>query len=477
MSVSIPIHLQFNDEEKNRVATLFKEGKTQAQIGTILNKPRRTIGKLLKYLKLSRTTKEAAELVVKSPLDEPHIIENIREWRSNYTLSEIAKRLGSSISAIDRICKKYSIELPQNYDLLQSKRIKNAWTNEKKLLASIDSIKRVTPDLRRRLSDSSKKLWQNGRYRNIQSEHRSKQSWAISSLQTHLYEMLDDLGVGYFREYDDRPNDPETVIGPYNFDCSIPRVGKPTLLIECHGDYWHSLGKAILKDEQKESYIVNNFAGQYELKCLWEHEFKCRDKVLESLKYWLGIAKLELIKFNFSDVSISVIDVKTANKLLEKYHYLNGCGRGGLIYGVYLADKLIAVCAFSSLIRQNLPYDKKTTRELSRFCIHPKYQARNFGSWIISKCMKLLPSNISTVISYCDTTFNHDGALYKASNFVFDGSVRPDYWYVNADKWVMHKKTLYQHAVKMSMSENDYALKHNYKRVYGTEKLRFMYKR
>ncbi len=45
MSAPIPIHLQFNDEEKNRVATLFKEGKTQAQISTILNKLRR-LGKV-----------------------------------------------------------------------------------------------------------------------------------------------------------------------------------------------------------------------------------------------------------------------------------------------------------------------------------------------------------------------------------------------------------------------------------------------
>jgi len=103
MSAPIQIHLQFNDEEKNRVTVLFKEGKTQAEISTIFNKPRRTIGKLLKYLKLSRTNKEAAKLAVKSPLDESHIVENIRKLRSNYTLSEIAKRLG--LNGIGGLCK------------------------------------------------------------------------------------------------------------------------------------------------------------------------------------------------------------------------------------------------------------------------------------------------------------------------------------------------------------------------------------
>ena len=129
------------------------------------------------------------------------------------------------------------------------------------------------------------------------------------------------------------------------------------------------------------------------------------------------------------------------------------------------------------MVRQNLPYDTNAARELSRFCIHPRYQKKNFGSWMISRCLKLLPDKIRTVVSYCDTTFNHDGALYKACNFVLDGSVRPDYWYVNDNKWVMHKKTLYQHAVKMSMTEIDYAKKYGYWRVYGTEKLRFIYTR
>jgi len=288
---------------------------------------------------------------------------------------------------------------------------------------------------------------------------------------------LDDMGVRYYREYKDKQNDPETVIGPYNFDCVIPRRNKPILLIECQGDYWHTIDKAIRKDNQKSSYIANNFANEYELKTLWEHEFKCQDKVLELLKYWLGITVLEVIEYELDNVIVKEIDVKEANTLLDKYHYLSGCGRGGIIYGAYLDDKLISVCTFSSLIRQNLPYDHVASRELSRFCVHPKYQVKNFGSWFISRCIKLLPKNIKLIISYCDTTFNHNGALYKACNFSFDGRVRPDYWYVNESRWIMHKKTLYKHAKKMSMTEVEFADKNGYKRVYGSEKLRFIYQR
>lgn len=475
MSASLPVHQQFTTLQQLEITTLFHNGKSQSEIAAQFATQRRTIGKLLKYLGLYRSASDAGKLSIKSPWDDQ--VERVIELRKDHSLPEIVSILGIPLSSLHRLCQRHNITCQSDYAASQSSKMKAAWTDDKRRAASYRSLRNVTPELRKKLSESSKKLWRDGKYRIVQATHRAKQSWAVSSLQSILYSILDDLGVIYFREYTDRPNDPETVIGPYNFDCAIPRAGRPTLLIECHGDYWHSLGKAMVKDVQKQAYITNNFANVYELKCIWEHEFKCRDKVFELVKYWLGITSIEHVDFAFGEVSIALVNVKTSNTLLNKYHYLSGCGRGGIIYGAYYKDELIAVCAFSTLVRQNLPYDGQSTRELSRFCVHPKFQKPNFGSWMISRCIKLLPSHITTVVSYCDTTFNHDGALYKACNFALDGTVSPDYWYVNDAKWVMHKKTLYQHACKMSMTEREYATLHNYVRVYGTEKLRFIFKR
>lgn len=472
----IPVHKQYGHLIP-KIILLYNQNMTDEEIGHEVGLSRRTIGKIRRHNNLNRSRSDAGALKNKSALDTDITIAKIRELRDIHTLKEIAAIVGGSISAVERICKKNGITLPLDYRLLQSNRLKKAWTGDKKEKASKRSKSLITPELRQKLSKGSKKLWEDGRYRTIQSEKRANQISIISSIQAILYSILDDLGVQYYREYKDRPNDPETVIGPYNFDCAIPRLGKPTLLIECNGDYWHSLEKAVKKDRQKQSYINNNLVGQYELKYLWEHEFKCPNKVSELLKYWLGITEVQVEAFELSDVKVKEIEVKQANELLEKYHYLSGCGRGGKIYGAFIDERLVAVCSFSSMIRQNLPFDNKTTKELSRFCIHPNYQKRNFGSWLISRCIKMLPNEIKTIISYCDTTFNHDGALYKASNFKLDGVVRPDYWYVNEDKWVMHKKTLYDHAKKMSMTEVDFAAKHGYKRVYGTEKFRFIFKR
>ncbi|MBD3350019.1 MAG: hypothetical protein GF364_00855 [Candidatus Lokiarchaeota archaeon] len=463
-------------ELSDKITELFNSGMTHQEIGNIVGKPRRTVMRLCNKLGLKRTKSEAAALKIKSPIDKPEIVDFIKENRHSMSLEEIAVKFGSSISSVQRLCNKHDIELDkEKYREEQSKKMIAAWTDEKKAIASEKSRLLVTGELRQKLSLGTKKLWEQDKYRSVQAIKRSEQSWSISSIQSQLYEMLDDLGVKYYREHDDKPNDSETVIGPYNFDCVVP-VSEKVLLIECQGDYWHSISKAVIKDEQKKSYINNNFSN-YELKYLWEHEFRCRDRVFETLKYWLGITQVEICDFSFCDVNIVQINTKTANKLLDKYHYLSGCGRGGIIYGAFYNGNLIAVCSFSSLIRQNLPYDRKTSRELSRFCVHPKFQKKNFGSWFISRALKKLPINIKTVISYCDTTFNHDGALYKACNFVEDGEVRPDYWYVDENKWVMHKKTLYSHAMKMGVKETEFAEEYGYERVYGSKKIRYIYLR
>jgi GNAT superfamily N-acetyltransferase len=194
----------------------------------------------------------------------------------------------------------------------------------------------------------------------------------------------------------------------------------------------------------------------------------------------LGISQLEAIDFDFNDVEIRNCKSADYKLLLSKYHYLTNGGRGGIAYGAHLNNELIAICIFSPLVRQNIlidGYKSDEVRELSRFCIHPKYQKQNFASWFISRCIKKLDEKYRCIISYCDTTYNHDGAIYKACNFIQDKEVPPDYWYIDKDGWVMHKKTLYERACLMQSTEREYAEKHGFKKTYGFKKLRFIYHR
>jgi hypothetical protein len=194
------------------------------------------------------------------------------------------------------------------------------------------------------------------------------------------------------------------------------------------------------------------------------------------LRYWLDLKQPGVVNFDFDDVVIASCLAKDYRLLLSKYHYLPNAGRGGEALGAYFRNELIAVCIFSPLVRQNIKIKNlQNPRELSRLCIHPSYQKPNFASWFVSRCIKLLPIQYDGIISYCDTTYNHDGAVYKACNFILDAEVDPDYWYVNQEGWMMHKKTLYNHAVKNHSTEREWAEINGYQKVWGSKKLRFIF--
>ena len=484
---------KFSVQQKQMITELFNNGKTAKEIGEIHSIPRRTVGKLLKELGLNRSKSETSKLKIRSTLDTDDIISKIKNWRNTHSIQQIAEELDSSISSVQRICKKHKIGLPEDFNHQQASKMVKAWTEEKRKTAS-EKAKLISEDTRKILKSKSKLLWLDPIYRDKQivsqkkywnseenkaklAAYRSKQSGKISSIQSILYSILDDLGVKYYRERAGEASDSQCVIGPYNFDCVIPTNGK-TLLIECQGDYWHTQDKAIRVDQAKATYVERYLAANYDLKYLWEHEFACYEKIVETVKYWLGMTKLEVANFDFSQLVIKQAQAKQYRQLLSKYHYLPNAGKGGKAYGAYLEEELIAVCVFSNLPRHNIQiesYDPVKTRELSRLCIHPRYQKKNLASWFVSRCIKLL-SDVDCVVSYCDTSFNHNGATYKAIGFKQDSIVRPDYWYTDQDGWVMHKKTLYKYAVKMSISENEYAEKFGYKRIYGKEKIRYILK-
>ena len=86
--------------------------------------------------------------------------------------------------------------------------------------------------------------------------------------------------------------------------------------------------------------------------------------------------------------------------------------------------------------------------------------------------MKILGNN--DYVAYADTTVGHRGTIYKALGFALHHEVDADYWYVDGDGYAMHKKTLYNRAVKMSMSESDFAERNGYVKKYGGKKLCFI---
>ena len=386
----------------------------------------------------------------------PRIIWADKDWLTtayeNMSIAEIASTTGWSCCRISEI--------------MDSLCVKRRDSSSAALMKSVE------------ISDRVKHNWQTLEFQNKMAKVFAARP-KVSGIQEILYSTLSDLGVVYYREHNDKSDDPECQIDRYLFDCVIPRAGKPTLLIECQGDYYHNRRGAQERDRQKYIDIITKFPGQYEIKQIWEHEFYCESRVSNQLRYWLGLD--EIANFDFNDVVVAAIERTQAKQFFGQYHYLGGIGhRGTIIYGAMIGDKLIAAAAFSPLIRQNIPtngYSYNAVREISRSCIHPQYHKKNFASWFITKCLKLLPPQFKMIVAYSDATYNHTGTIYKACGFKQDKVVSPDYWYNDDSGNKIHKKTLYNHAVSSKMIESEFANKFGYSKVYGSHKYRFVLER
>lgn len=431
-----------------------------------------------------------------SSASEEFWINNRKDWRNKLITPEFLQKMSESGKKAwdgesgERLRRR--LQSPE-YKSKLSEYSKMAWTDEfREKMKSISTPEKMSErgklgwkklrsslsddEIHDRFSEFGKKAWTD-EFRLKMAEVRANMP-KVSKPQELFYSILDDLGALYYREWNDKEDDPECKIGPYSFDCVIPTDGK-LIAVDINGDYWHSLPKCISSDRAKATYIHKYFSDSYELKYVWEHELLNKDKVVESIKYWLNINH-DKVDFDFSNIVIRPAKADEYKPLLSKYHYLPNAGRGGKPFGAFLNDELIAVCVFSPPVRQNIDlrgYDWYQVVELSRMCIHPKYQKKNFASWFVSRCMKRLDDKIKLIVAYSDTTFNHDGAMYKALNFVQDRVVPRDYWYSSRDGWVMHKRTLYGQAKSLRITEAEFARRFGYVKVWGREKLRFVYER
>ena len=104
--MNIPVHEQFTNQQKEQIKQLWKNGKTQKEIGEIFGVPRRTIMKLCEHLDLKRNHKEAQ----KSKFDEK-FVEEVKNLRlKGTTMEKIAEITNRSTSAVNRVCKKFNIK-------------------------------------------------------------------------------------------------------------------------------------------------------------------------------------------------------------------------------------------------------------------------------------------------------------------------------------------------------------------------------
>ena len=353
--------------------------------------------------------------------------------------------------------------------LKQSIRAKELWQDPEYIKHSLAAakIKCNDPEYKKKLSVRSKEMWQNPEFCRRMAIIRSNIPRSLTQPHLKVCEILKSLNIEYKVEYP---------LGPWVYDIFIP---SHSILIEVQGEYWHNLPRALRNDKAKSTYIQKYFP-QYKLNYILEHECIEIGRVEAKLKYWLGLDRIEQIEYDLDNVKIDQVDKKIADIFLYNWHYQHVVTYGMNIGG-YLGDQLICLAKFTPSTRNEiatkLGYKTNEVLELSRLCVHPKYQKHNLLSWFLARCEKqirLIRPDIKCLVSFADSTFNHTGAVYKASNWTLVDTIPPDYFYVSQDGFVMHKKTLWNRSSKNNMSESEYAEKYGYSKVWGKEKYKFI---
>lgn len=130
-------------------------------------------------------------------------------------------------------------------------------------------------------------------------------------------------------------------------------------------------------------------------------------------------------------------------KLFIENHYLNRMPAGILAcYGIFEKHNMQMPKGGAIFCNGRIQYDKKYI-EFSRLWISDEL-GKNIESYFIAKCIKLIQkkfSNYIGIVTWADCNKNHNGTVYMASNFIFDGMSRNVKKYIGKDRRVIFQRT------------------------------------
>jgi hypothetical protein len=131
---------------------------------------------------------------------------------------------------------------------------------------------------------------------------------------------------------------------------------------------------------------------------------------------------------------VEQINPRQAYPFLLDIHYAKRIPSISYAYGLFDNDELIGVCTYgtppSSPMRKGLLGDSYASIviELNRLCL--KYNRKNEASFLVSGSLKMI-DRPKAIVSFADTSQNHLGIVYQATNFIYCGlSAKRTDWHV-----------------------------------------------
>lgn len=191
-------------------------------------------------------------------------------------------------------------------------------------------------------------------------------------------------------------------------------------------------------------------------------------------------------EISFEDYTVSMIPLEKAAPLLYRYHYHRKSRKGTqLILGLWTRGHLVGAICYGLPARDTVldrvkretsqDFSKGSLFELTRFVLIDGLP-KNTASYFFSRTLPLLKErNVEILISYSDTTYNHLGGIYRASNWLEFGITYPNYRYKEEDGTIVSRGKIARLAKQQKVTENQYAATNGYELVLEKFKNRFLY--
>lgn len=129
-----------------------------------------------------------------------------------------------------------------------------------------------------------------------------------------------------------------------------------------------------------------------------------------------------------SQLRVERIERNLAIEYTKKYHYLHRVSPCSMAFGLFQGDELKGVIIYgvppsSTLLKGICGEDEaKNVYELNRLWTSDD-MPKNTESFFIAQTFKMLDRDI--IVSYADSSQNHIGYVYQATNWIYTGTSRP----------------------------------------------------
>lgn len=120
--------------------------------------------------------------------------------------------------------------------------------------------------------------------------------------------------------------------------------------------------------------------------------------------------------------SVRSIDTEIAKEWILYKHYAKRMPPIEYCFGLFNLNILCGIITFGTPVSSNLRLslgEKYKMMELNRLCVNDNLP-KNTLSFFVSKSLLELPKPL-IIVSYADTSKNHHGYIYQATNFIYTG--------------------------------------------------------